>query len=171
MNWENAKIFFDLDGVLADFDRGAIELCHTMPLDMNGKRDPEAKTALWLKVKEVSHFYDKLELIPGSKEMFDQIYSKYPDTCAILSGIPKANRGIVTAGDDKISWVHRLLSKDIKIHIVYSEEKRKYCTGPECILIDDSKRNINDWISEGGTGIVHVSPEDTIRQLKELGVL
>jgi hypothetical protein len=33
------------------------------------------------------------------------------------------------------------------------------------------KRNIRDWKEIGGTGILHVSAEDTMAQLKELGVL
>ena len=113
------KIFFDMDGVLADFDRGVEELCHMAPQDVNGKRDSQRDDEMWHKIKEVGHFYDKLEMMPGAKEMFDQINSQYPGCCEILTGIPKAKRGITTAGEDKTNWVRRLLSKDIKVNIVY----------------------------------------------------
>jgi hypothetical protein len=55
--------------------------------------------------------------------------------------------------------------------VVYKEEKQKYCHSSGCILIDDLITNIEAWRALGGTGILHVSPEDTMRQLKELGVL
>lgn len=35
------KIFFDMDDVLADFDRGIEELCHMAPQDVKGKRDSQ----------------------------------------------------------------------------------------------------------------------------------
>ena len=78
---------------------------------------------------------------------------------------------ITAAGEDKTNWVRRLLSKDIKVNIVYREEKPRYCSGTNCILIDESQENINDWIRFGGTGILHKSAEETIAKLKELGVL
>ena len=36
------KIYFDMDGVLADFDRGVRELCHAEPsnLEKHTKEDP-----------------------------------------------------------------------------------------------------------------------------------
>ena len=91
------KIYFDMDGVLADFECGVREICGVIPPDQN--------------------------------------------------------------------------AKDIKVNIVFREEKPQYCTGPGCILIDDMQRNIRDWNAMGGTGIVHVSAEETIEKLKEMGVI
>ena len=80
-------------------------------------------------------------------------------------------RGILTAGDDKIAWVHRILSPTLKVNIVYREEKKNFCTGKDSILIDDLRSNIDDWISYGGTGIFHISSEDTRLQLREKNLL
>ena len=117
------------------------------------------------------NFYAKLPLMPGAKEMFDLISGKYAGRCEILTGIPKPKRGIKDAGEDKTDWVHRLLSEDRPVHIVYKEEKTQYCTGRDCILIDDLKRNIDAWNEMGGTGILHTSPESTIDRLKSMGIL
>ena len=84
------KIFFDMDGVLADFDRGIEELCHLTPQDVNGKRDSQRDDEMWHKIKEVGHFYDKLEMIPGAKEMFDQINREFNDIFRSLYGGGKA---------------------------------------------------------------------------------
>ena len=169
---EVEKIYFDMDGVLADFERGVKELCGIDTPDQNSKeRTKEEDDAMWAAIKETGHFYDLLELMPGAKEMFDTVYEKYGDKVEILTGIPKPKRGIVSAGDDKTNWTHRLLSSDIRVNIVFREEKPQYCKGKGCILIDDMERNIRDWNAMGGTGIQNISAEKTIETLKEMGVL
>ena len=111
---EIEKIYFDMDGVLADFERGVRELCGIEPPDQNAKHhDPGADDKMWEAIKNSANFYDHLELMPGAKEMFDALYEKYGDKVEILTGIPKPKRGIVTSGEDKTKWTHRLLSPDI----------------------------------------------------------
>ena len=164
-------IYLDMDGVLADFKRGVLELCHMEAQDQNGKMDPETENRMWEKIRKTDHFYSKLEPLPGAKEMFDAIYAKYKSRCEILTGVPRPERGITTAGPDKIEWTHRLLSPKVKVNIVLRKEKKKYCKDPQDILIDDYEKNIREWKEAGGTGILHTSSESTLEQLKELGVL
>ena len=164
------KIYFDMDGVLADFDRGVRELCGMEALDQ-GTRTPEQDGIMWEAIRKIDHFYDRLELMPGAKEMFDAVYVKYGDRCEILTGIPKEKRGIVTAAEDKISWMKRILSDRIKVNICYRAEKILKCTGPETVLIDDLKKNIDEWQGKDGTGILHISAEETMKELKNLGIL
>ena len=70
---EIRKIYFDLDGVMADFDRGVYELCG---MDAFSHEDDKSDDIMWLRIKEVGHFYDKLELMPGAKELFDDLYAR-----------------------------------------------------------------------------------------------
>ena len=51
------------------------------------------------------------------------------------------------------------------------KEKQDYCKGPEDILIDDREKTIREWRDQGGTGILYVSPEKTLKELEELGLL
>ena len=161
------KIYFDMDGVLADFDGGVTNLCGLRSLAQGEHRSKEEDDLMWEQIREVGHFYDRLDPMPGTVELFNEIYDKYGDKCEILTGIPKPKRGILTAGDDKIAWAHRILSSTLKVNIVYREEKKNLCTGKDSILIDDLRSNIDDWISCGGTGIFHISSEDTRLQLRE----
>ena len=165
------KIYFDMDGVLADFDRGVLELCGFKPQEQYGERSEEEDNRMWEHIRKVEHFYDKLEPMPGALEMFKKLYEKYGDRCEILTGIPKPKRGILTAGEDKTVWAHRLLSKDLVVNIVYREQKKKFCKGKDEVLIDDHPGNIASWREFGGTGILHVSAEDTIGQLREMEIL
>ncbi len=89
----------------------------------------------------------------------------------ILTGIPKPRREIVNAASDKKAWVKRLLSEDIKVNIVFREEKPQYCTGKGYILIDDMERNIKEWNEMGGTGIVNVDADHTMELLRDLEIL
>ena len=88
------KIYFDMDGVLADFDRGVRELCGMEALDQ-GTRSPAQDDIMWEAIRKIDHFYDKLELMPGAKEMFDTLREKYGDKVEILTGIPREERGII----------------------------------------------------------------------------
>lgn len=85
MEW---KIYFDMDGVLADFQKGVLDLCHMEPTPLNGKRDVHYDDRMWAAIREVGHFYAKLELVQGAKELFDAVYGKYGDQCEILTAVP-----------------------------------------------------------------------------------
>ena len=164
-------IYLDMDGVLADFDRGVQELCHIRPLDQDGKPDQEKDDLMWDAIRETDHFYDRLELMPGAKEMFGRIYEKHGDQCEILTGIPREERGIVTAEQDKRNWTKRMLSDTVKVNAVCRKHKQNYCTGPESVLIDDRQKTIGEWRERGGTGILFANAEETIKKLEELGLL
>ena len=162
------KIYLDMDGVLADFDGAAREFCGLAQLRPGYRKTKEEDALMWTKLKEVPHFYDRLEPMDGALEMYRNITECFPGNVEILTGIPKPKRGLTTAGEDKINWAHRYLSSDLKVNIVYREQKTDFCTGPESILIDDFEDNIELWRSAGGTGILHVSPEKTLEELFSL---
>ena len=157
------KIYFDMDGVLADFDRGIRELCHMDPLNQASK-SKVADDAMWEAVKNTDHFYNKLELIPGAHYMFQTLHDKFGDRCEILSGIPKPYRGILTSGEDKTVWAHRLLGEDVVVNIVFREEKKNYVKGPGYILIDDLEKNIKEWNEAGGTGIHFTNADEVLKK-------
>ena len=163
------KIYFDMDGVLADFDRGVKELCGLDPIGQGVTGPREEK--MWAGIRDAGHFYDRLELMPGAKDLFDTLYSKYGSKCEILTGIPKPERGITDAAQDKISWVRRLLSEDIIVNIVIREHKPRFCTGRGCILIDDYEKNVEEWESCGGTAILSRNAADTADVLRKMKII
>ena len=142
------------------------EICGLTPHSQTDR--PEGyDDVMWAVVKAAGHFYDMLEPMPGAKKLFNYVFGKLGDDCQILSGIPKPKRGVTTAGEDKINWSHRVLSPDLKVNIVFREEKKNFCTGKDCILVDDLEENIKSWEKCGGTGIHFTDAESCIEKLKE----
>ena len=160
------KIYFDMDGVLADFDEGLFEMCGIAPKSQETRTEMET-AKLWSEIRKIDHFYNKLGTIPGSKEMFDAIYKKYGSKCEILSAIPNPKRNICTAEEDKREWVKREISDSVKVNIVLRKEKSKYADSKGCILIDDFKSNIEEWEALGGYGILFTSAKDVLREIEK----
>ena len=165
------KIYFDMDGVLADFDKGLWEMCRLKARNQNRESNPAEDDRMWEAIRNTDHFYDRLDLMPGAKELFDSLREKYGDKCEILTGIPRKERGIVTAEEDKRNWTRRLLSEEVTLHPVCRRHKQNYCKGEGSILIDDREKTIQEWRTLGGTGILHRSVEETTKERKELGSL
>ena len=67
--------------------------------------------------------------------------------------------------------MRRYFGPQIKVNIVYRQEKKNYCHGKDYILIDDFQENIDDWISYGGTGILFKDAESAIEEMKKQGIL
>ena len=175
---EVEMIYFDMDGVLADFERGVKEICGIepppQPQDLSEEERMEKKAAddqMWELIRQAGDFYYRLELMPGAKEMFDALYEKYGDKVEILTGVPKEKRHIDSAGDDKKKWVREKLSEDVVINIVHREDKVGYGKRKGRILIDDMALNITEWENAGGTGIRNLDAASTMEKLKEMGKL
>ncbi len=162
------RIYLDMDGVLADFNRGMKELLGLEPFEQGRGYNPEKNDELFEKMREYGHFYGDLEPISGAKVFFDKIYERFGNRCEILTGIPKPRRGIVFAKDDKIQWVNRFLSSDVVVHVVQREEKQSFCSGKDCVLVDDYEKNIKQWKKCGGTGILFNNGEDVLKRIDEM---
>ena len=94
---EVRKIYFDMDGVLADFERGVRELCNLEPLSQNAKhRDKHKDDIMWEKIKEVEHFYYLLNPVHNAKELFDSVYERYKERCEISRKTQSSKRSLRT---------------------------------------------------------------------------
>ena len=161
------KIYIDLDGVLADFDRGLTEICKIAPVDQSlATEDDENK--VFDAIRNADHFYKNLKLVPGAKSLFAMLFDIYGDKCEILTGVPKPERNIPEAIDDKLAWVKENLSKKVVVHTVRRADKKNYCKGPGFILVDDYEKNISEWESMGGTGILFKNTEQAMEEIIKL---
>ncbi len=160
------KIYLDMDGVLADFNGGVEKYC-SIPLIDQSVRTGQQTKELWKAVQQVDHFYDRLEMLPGALELFELAYQTEGCECELLTGIPLPTGKLKTAAEDKAAWAHRLLAPDLKVNAVFRREKIKFCTGRDCILVDDLASSIEAWNQAGGIGILYRNPQQAYRDLKD----
>lgn len=151
------KIYCDMDGVLVDFDKGYFELTG---VDIKGQF--HHSTDFWDPINKAGkQYWLNLEWAPDGKELWSYIQKYRPK---LLSAPSRQNDSRV----GKHEWVERELP-GVPL-LLRSAKHKKDFAGPDSILIDDRADNIEGWIGAGGIGIHHTSTEDTIKELKKLGL-
>lgn len=139
------KIYIDMDGVLADFDRWKDERAKTDPRVLDDK-------TLWDAVKEVPHFYATLEPMPEAFILMDYLRGLNVPL-AILTALPRRS-SIPEAEQDKADWVKRHIG-NIEFNVgPYAIDKQRL-SRPGHVLIDDNEKNIAQWNAKGGTAIFY----------------
>ena len=161
-----AQIYVDLDGVLADFIGAA-----TKALGRKITEGTDLSGADWKLIGETENFWSNMDFLRSGRKLWNHIRRQKP---FILSALPQTD----TAGSKlgKVAWVGRNLKgvgKD-RIILVFRKDKQKFAVnvgGRPNILIDDNAKNISEWKSAGGIGILHHSTKvnQTIAGLKKLG--
>jgi len=155
------KIFSDMDGVLTDFDESFLKYSKGIP-----PREYEktyGKEEFWKLIDGTGKvgFWVGMPWMEDGKQYWD--YIKNYDT-ELLSSPSRSS----TSRLGKRLWVKNNMP-GTKLTLAQAAKKQNYAA-PNHILIDDRKSNIDQWVSQGGIGILHTSAADTISQLKKLGL-
>jgi hypothetical protein len=171
-------IFSDMDGVLADFDKGYKDLTGmtTHHADAQGKKEFWKIFRDSLKEKGISEkeYWAGLDWMSDGKKYWDYIkqYNPYVLTAPSVNfDAPEDQRYSPEYNESmqgKLDWGQRL-SNMRKMYFASAKNKVKFAR-PNTILIDDRKDTIDAWNAAGGIGIFHTSADDTIKQLQDLGL-
>ena len=152
------KIYCDLDGVLADFERGYEELTG---IDLQGEFKPEG-AEFWNPISKAGvGFWAGLKWMSDGQQLWDYIKQYKPELLSAPSRDESSRIG-------KYVWVKNKIP-GTKLILRYADRKKELAS-PNAILIDDRAKNIEDWESAGGVGILHTNATDTINQLKKLNI-
>ena len=156
-------LFVDLDGVMADFNKGVLKVTGKQPGE-------ESLGKMWKALARHGDFYYSLDFMPDAKALWGFVS---PNDPIILSGLPMGN----WAPGQKKRWVGEKLGWGVPVVLGWARDKpqdaMKFLSSPDldgAILIDDRKKAQGPWETAGGTFILHTSAGDTINQLKDLGV-
>ncbi len=148
-------LFLDLDGVLADFDRGVQAVTGRRPEELPLK-------AMWAALARAPRFFETLELMHDAEALWRFCAPHRP---TILTGLPLG----AWAPDQKKRWVARVLGADVPVITCMSRDKPRW-SGPGHILVDDRVSAREGWERRGGRFVHHVSAERSIALLQELGI-
>lgn len=154
------KLFLDLDGVFANFDKRMSELF--------GLLWEQDESTIWEEVVGIApRLFREFDLLPGADRLLEEAkqWEQAGSTVQFLTALP-ARIHMPYAAPDKIHWVRETLGSTWQVTFgPFAKDKRYHCTGKDCVLVDDSKINIEQWIRKKGIGILH-DPEDVERTLR-----
>ena len=158
------RIYCDMDGVLCDFAKGVEKVI--------GKSITQwsygSKSEKWDKIKATPKFWHTLPWMPGGKDLWNFI-SKYKPH--ILSAYVEESFD-PNCIPGKSHWARTNLGiAPGNVNLVKRVQKQNYAkvAGQPAILIDDYKKNTDQFTQKGGIGILHTTTSNTIRELKKLG--
>ena len=148
------KLFLDLDGVLADFDRGVQAVTGQRPETLPLK-------AMWRALARAPGFFETLEFMQDAEALWRFCAAHHP---TILTGLPLG----AWAPEQKRRWVARMLGAHVPVITCMSREKARW-SGPGHVLVDDRASTRAAWEAAGGVFIHHTDAATSIAALRRLG--
>jgi hypothetical protein len=152
------KIFCDLDGVLADFEKGVLTVTGR---DINN----QSTAKMWQRILTYPNFFETLDWTPYGETLWNSIKTISDSNPTILTGVPSSKQKTHITG--KKNWCSSHLGSGIEVITCNSAEKWKYSKIGH-VLIDDRLEMGRQWQAYGGTFIHHIEPDRTIYELNRL---
>jgi hypothetical protein len=147
------QLYLDCDGVLADFDAGAIALLGRSP---DAYMHRHGKGPFWQQLARAPDFYATLPLMPDARKLFDAVRHLDP---VILTGLPLGN----WAAGQKVRWAAAHFP-GTRIITCMAADKRRHAK-PGDVLVDDSLKHRHRWEEAGGVFIHHHNVDETLTAL------
>jgi hypothetical protein len=162
------KVYLDMDGVLADFDKRFEDIAGMKPKDFENKY---GRKAFWDLIDEENKvkFWVGIPTMPGAADLVNAV----KDYDYELLTSPSAKKQSYLG---KILWVKNHTGDVFpsKPRINFKKAKEKHLVKPQLsktdILIDDREDTIGRWNAAGGTGIVYKNISQVLNDLGKLGL-
>lgn len=155
-------IYLDMDGVLADFCGGALELfgvdkfyakdikCWNGHLNVLSERLGRTVSGneFWRRINsEGSRFWANLEWLPWGIGL---LYTCIEFAPVVLMTTPSLHP---SSAAGKIEWINKNMPKDLQRRYALTPCKH-HMAHPGAMLIDDNEKNINKFNEHGGKGFL-----------------
>ena len=154
-----SKIYLDMDGVIADFNREYIRQHGIHPR----QAEKEKKFEPYFRQMIDNKGFEKLPLMADAQVGLDYL-NKISITTEILSSTarPEIHEEVQ---EQKINWLkkHNITFKPI---LVPGKRHKKEYARPDTLLIDDTEINVKQFIGAGGHAIYHKDWVTTLAILK-----
>jgi hypothetical protein len=164
MKSSKLQIFFDMDGVLCDWEEGV------KSLGLASIGEDRVKTDnLFEKIKEkisLFDFYSNLEPFPGALGLLNSLIDSGQNVAILSSlGCKPSEEDREETQRGKIAWLRTHSPKIKKAIFVPGYFLKAAYSGPKKVLFDDKDVVIDNWIEEGGNGVLWTS--STEKQIVE----
>lgn len=157
-NSSRIDVFFDLDGVLADFAGHA---------KAHGKFDAKGQT-LWDAIDY--QWWTTMPACKGAKDFYDEVKAMKLGKVRFLTAASKSRSSFAGKAD----WVQTFAperGRNAMLDIIIAPAHDKdFLAGPRRILIDDRQKNIDAWVAAGGIGILHAGDFAATREKLQAAV-
>lgn len=153
------KIYLDMDGVLCDFEKRFVDVFGHSANDVRGTFTDSDQ---WKQFVEGDHFAT-LDWYPGGKELLNYL-RMFGNNIEILSS-SGGHAYYDKIAEQKTRWL-RNNGIDYPVNIVPGKRFKKDYADPYHLLIDDTERNIVEFIEAGGFAILHKETDYTIAMLE-----
>ena len=164
----NYQIYQDLDGCLCDFEARFEHFAGLSPDEYRieiAKKYGESQVnkMFWNLIdKQIGvRFWRGMPWMPGGKQLWEYIKPYKPTILSAPSYDESSKIGKRLWVQDHIPGTPLILTP--------AKQKADYA-GPNKILIDDREDTIFLWKSKGGIGILYKTTDQTINELKKLGL-
>lgn len=150
------RLYVDMDGVLTDFMK---KLCGILDMPLDRDFEFGNDTKVWKKIDSAGkEFWAGMEWMPGAKE---ELWNELSEHDPVLLTSPSNHPSSV---EGKKEWIDAHVPGT---PFIIEQEKEKYAD-PDAVLIDDREKNIEKWRKAGGTGILHKTNENTLKELRKI---
>ena len=153
------KIYLDMDGVIADFNKRYKALYKMEPKEAEDKKEFYKFFDEFIATKQ----FATLDLTPDAVTLLNYL-SKLNVPTEILSSTASEKRDAEIRAQ-KLMWL-QTNNIGFKVNLVPGKRLKKDFSNANSILIDDTPVNIDQWRREGGVGILHTDALTTIGILK-----
>ena len=156
------RIAVDMDGVLADF--------HSTAIKYHGNDYKNlTPTEFWEPLRDVDDLFLEIGVLDDAHRLVEYLSYLKDDghDVFVLTAIPIPTGKLSSAAQNKIDWFQRHFGDVFRVETsLDGKYKKAWVRQLGDILIDDMHRNIKEWESVGGRGILHTDAESTIKQLR-----
>lgn len=159
-------IYCDMDGVLCDFNRRFEQFSwdeeKKKSLSPKEYKTTNGTKKFWELIDGIgAQFWSEMPWMQDGKQLWTHI-SKYKPTLLSSPSYDSSSRYGKSLWAKENMPGTKLILSERKNKQNYSKKNR--------ILIDDMPETIKEWNSRGGIGILHTSTENTLNELKQLGL-
>lgn len=150
-------VYLDVDGILADFERGINEWCNVPArpwTGFHGYREFGISDEAFEETMEYVSFWDSLKVKKEGVALLRGLEGILGEKNVLLATKPFPH-GNCLFGKDK--WFQETLKIDTR-RVYYAHEKERLAQGSHTLLIDDTPDNVNAFANAGGVGILYPMP-------------